>query len=103
MRPPEWSKNHLRSRGSSVEEVSTDFEGNVQVTNPDSSSQSVYFVDRIIAQRWNSGRREMLVAWRGFPDKTWEPRANLVEDVPDAVAEFDAVARDRRALRRNRR
>lgn len=53
-----------------------------------------YHVDRICGQRTTrDGQRQLLIAWRGYRERTWEPRVNMEEDVPEVVADFDSRVR----------
>ena len=49
-----------------------------------------YVVERILAQRGATNRRQYLVKWAGYPteESSWEPRRNL--NCPDRLAEFEA-------------
>ncbi|CAF4651891.1 unnamed protein product [Rotaria socialis] len=50
----------------------------------------VFIVQRIIDHRFRNGRKEFLIAWKGYPDEqnTWEPQQNL--DCPDLITEYEA-------------
>ena len=52
-----------------------------------------YFVVQEILDKKGYGKNiKYLVHWRGFnkpEDYTWEPRGQLIKDVPEMVAEFD--------------
>lgn len=37
------------------------------------------------------------VKWKGFDQRTWEPRASLLEDLPQIVAQFERKSREGRA------
>ena len=59
----------------------------------DTNGVSSYEVERILAQRGAGARRELLVRWKGYgpEDDQWQPRGELVAQVPAVVAEFDAL------------
>ncbi|CAF0994981.1 unnamed protein product [Adineta steineri] len=48
-----------------------------------------YIVDRIVSHRFRNGRKEYLLAWKGYPEEenTWEPHQNL--DCPDLIDEYE--------------
>ena len=50
-----------------------------------------YLVEAILRRRKVRKSYQYLVKWLGYPeyDASWEPRANLLKDVPDLVKEFD--------------
>ena len=56
----------------------------------DSNGDSVFEVERIVAQRKRGRSVEYLVAWKGYPpeENTWERRAALGE-AAEALAEFE--------------
>ncbi|CAF3452727.1 unnamed protein product [Rotaria socialis] len=55
----------------------------------DISENAVFIVQRIIDHRFRNGRKEFLIAWKGYPDEqnTWEPQQNL--DCPDMITEYE--------------
>jgi len=56
----------------------------------DSNGDSVFIVERILAQRKHGRSTQYLVSWKGYPpeENTWESRAAL-STAPDALAEFE--------------
>jgi transposase InsO family protein len=50
----------------------------------------MFEVYKILDQRTNEGRKEVLVQWRGFEaaEATWEPLESIMEDVPQLYQEF---------------
>ena len=48
-----------------------------------------FVVERLVGQRNSSRGPEIQVKWKGYDELTWEPRRNLLEDVPDLVRKFD--------------
>ena len=51
----------------------------------------VYNVDEILDKKKIKGTLHYLVSWKGFDasDNTWEPAAQLKEDVPDEVKKYE--------------
>ena len=59
----------------------------------------IYGVKKLHEARFVDRRKQVLVEWDGFPNRsefTWEPRKRLLEDVPDLVREFERIERARR-------
>ena len=50
-----------------------------------------YKVEKIIGKKKIKGKIYYKVKWLGYPEEesTWEPRTNLIEDVPDLVKEYE--------------
>jgi hypothetical protein len=53
-----------------------------------------YIVEILLRRRKKRNSYEYLVKWEGYTkypehDSSWEPRSNLMKDVPDMVREFD--------------
>ncbi|UJR15652.1 hypothetical protein I4U23_002588 [Adineta vaga] len=48
-----------------------------------------FVVDRIVNHRFRNGRKEYLLAWKGYPEEenTWEPEHNL--DCPDLIENYE--------------
>ena len=51
----------------------------------------MYEIEKIVGKRVRNGRTEYCVKWKGYAmrDATWEPRANLKQDCPSLIKEFD--------------
>jgi len=49
-----------------------------------------FIVERIVTHRFRNGRKEYLLAWKGYPEEenTWEPQQNL--DCPDLIEEYES-------------
>ena len=52
---------------------------------------TTYVVQKIIGKKKVKGKIYYRVKWKGYPDSeaTWEPRKNLIEDVPILVNEYE--------------
>jgi hypothetical protein len=52
---------------------------------------TTYVVEKILDKRKHKNRIEFLVKWAGYPHEqnTWEPRTQLIEDVPGLVLAFE--------------
>ncbi|POM65284.1 Pol protein [Phytophthora palmivora] len=50
-----------------------------------------YHVERVVRERWSSGKRQLLVKWRGYPSSqnTWESEDRLRVDCPETVEIWD--------------
>ena len=49
----------------------------------------VYEVEALLSRRKEKNRVYFEVKWKGFKETTWEPRTNLVEDVPNMVRDYE--------------
>lgn len=54
--------------------------------------QEEFVVEELLRQRFRDHMAEIEVKWKGWnhEDNTWEPRSQLLKDVPDMVADFDS-------------
>jgi hypothetical protein len=48
----------------------------------------VYEVENILADRYTNEGKELLVAWKGFEEPSWEPEYVIQEDVPQLVEKY---------------
>ena len=48
-----------------------------------------YEVEKISKRRKRNNRYEYRVSWKGFSDKTWEPRSSFVGGARKLYEEFD--------------
>jgi len=66
-----------------------------QIVGADEGEEFV--VERIVNHRFRNGRKEYLLAWKGYTEdeNTWEPEQNL--DCPDLIEEYE-----KRILQRSR-
>jgi chromobox protein 5 len=57
--------------------------------------QEEYAIDKLLRQRDGPHEQEIEVKWKGWTDEhnTWEPRSELLKDVPQMVAAFDSRPR----------
>jgi hypothetical protein len=62
----------------------------------DNQGNTLWIVESIVTHRHVGTRPcprscEFLVQWLGYPpsSRTWEPRRNLLKDIPDAVHEYE--------------
>ena len=63
----------------------------------DREEDDEYVVERLIRVKNFKGVQRILVKWKGYDETTWEPRAQLLEDVPEMVRAFDeAMGLERR-------
>jgi hypothetical protein len=61
-----------------------------QILLPDNTPG--YIVETLLRRRRKGRSHEYLVKWKDYPeyDASWEPRSNLLKDVPDLIADFDS-------------
>lgn len=55
--------------------------------------ERTYLVERIVDHRGGEDDREYLVKWKGYSDRTWEPKANFAGSADDAIREYWATRR----------
>ncbi|POM57931.1 Pol protein [Phytophthora palmivora] len=57
----------------------------------DRNGELHYHVERVVQERRRSGKRQLLVKWRGYPSSqnSWEPEDRLQVDCPKAVEIWD--------------
>lgn len=60
----------------------------------DNQGNTMWIVESLVDHRQKGSRpctREFLVHWLGYPSssRTWEPRKNLLKDIPDMVHEYE--------------
>ncbi|POM71432.1 Pol protein [Phytophthora palmivora] len=57
----------------------------------DRNGELHYHVERVVQERRRSGKRQLLVKWRGYPSSqnSWEPEDRLRVDYPKAVEIWD--------------
>ena len=58
--------------------------------NPPASIQRKHIVEKLLQKKKIKNRINYLVKWKGTTAQTWEPRTNLIKDVPEMVKEFDS-------------
>lgn len=58
---------------------------------PPASTQKKFIIERIIDKKKIKGLVHYLIKWKGYNDShnTWEPRKQLISDVPEMVKEFE--------------
>jgi len=63
--------------------------GNDKQQTVEGDTVEEYVVERIVSHRFRNGRKEYLLAWKGYPEgeNTWEPQQNL--DCPDLIEEYE--------------
>ena len=50
----------------------------------------------ILGERTRNGKPELQIRWDVSPEEiTWEPRANMVADIPTMVDEFEKKQKDK--------
>lgn len=54
-----------------------------------SDGEEEYTVESIIGQRYSRGKQQYLVQWSGWEKPTWEPAAEMKEDVPQLVRQYE--------------
>ena len=64
-------------------------------TSPGSSRSTRYNVEQLVAKEWGPNGCQILVKWEGYSEPTWEPRKELVKDIPEMVRKFEARWRKR--------
>lgn len=45
------------------------------------------------------GRWYYEIKWKGFKETTWEPRSNLIKDIPELILDFENVIKSNRQFR----
>ena len=48
-----------------------------------------YIVQRLISKKKINNKICYQVKWKGYAKTTWEPRTQLIKDVPELIHEFD--------------
>ena len=48
-----------------------------------------YIVTRIVDKKKIKGKICYLIKWKGIKKPTWEPRSELIKDIPDMITEFE--------------
>ncbi len=56
---------------------------------PPESVLDKYIIDKILEKRKSKGKVELLILWKDYKDPTWEPRSEIIKDVPQLVKEFE--------------
>jgi AAA+ superfamily predicted ATPase len=59
--------------------------------NPPESIQRKFIVEKILDKKKIKSKIHFLIKWKGKPDSanSWEPRTNLIKDIPDMVKEYE--------------
>src|SRR5438477_9407601 len=54
------------------------------------NKEGLYFVDSINDMKWNaqSTQFELLIKWKGYEQRTWEPYTMIKKDAPEGLKEF---------------
>jgi hypothetical protein len=56
---------------------------------PPTTGQRKFIVERLLERRRKGGKIMFKVKWQGYDTPTWEPRSNLMKDVPEMVKNFE--------------
>lgn len=60
------------------------------VIRPHKSDQGdQYVVEKIVGKRRVKNKIEYQVKWSGYTKATWEPRASLIKQIPELIAEYE--------------
>ena len=57
--------------------------------NPPAESQKKFVIEKILSKKLIKNKIHYQVKWTGFKQNTWEPKTQLVKDVPVMVREFE--------------
>jgi hypothetical protein len=81
--------------GERVEANARTFRRVAPVALTDSAGDQRYLVEAIVDYRLTDRGPEYLVRWRGYPpdQDSWEPKATLLADVPDLIADYQRSKR----------
>jgi hypothetical protein len=65
--------------------------------NKRDDNQDVYFVEKIVKDRFFQSEKQYLIKWKGYPnnENTWESSAVMQEDIPELVNEYEQAKRKR--------
>ena len=55
-----------------------------KVADNDTDDETLYEVEKLVASKWKDKKRLYKVKWKNYPTPTWEPEANIPEDLKKA-------------------
>lgn len=54
----------------------------------DEQGEKIYEVEEILHARKRGRGIQFMIRWKGYPDRTWEPRTQILVSAKDAVRDF---------------
>lgn len=62
---------------------------------PSNKHQTQFVVEKILDKRKENNRIQYLIKWKGYGSSknTWEPKTELIKDIPDMIKEFEQIKR----------
>ena len=71
---------------------------NVKSELPPDTIQKKFIIEEILEKKKIKNKIMYLILWKGYKDATWEPRTEIIKDVPEMINTFEESLKKKNQL-----